>query len=917
MDYVALDLETTGFDPEWDRVIEVGAVAFTPDGVQDRLERLADPGRSVPEAVLQLTGIDPRQLRGAPPSAGVLRELSEFLRGRQPVGHGARIEIGFLAQAGLWPEAAEMLDTLDLARILLPDAASHSLPLLAGELGLRQVRPHRALDDADATRQLLLALRSRAAALDETRKEQILALVAPYPWPVASFFAEALTEAEPLAGDRPPGAPAVTAAGRAREGVPDEPGALADLLAPAGPLAASLPEYEHREGQVQMLLAVAQTMRRGGTLMVEAGTGTGKSLAYLVPALARAVKHGERAVVATHTHTLQEQLLTKDVPALQAWLPWSFESCLLKGRANYVSLRRWRRYLAEPCRDEEELRFKLKVLLWIHETETGDRSELRLHGREEVLWAHIASDPLDCVGVHCRSEDCFVHRAREEAGKADLVIVNHALLLADSQTDGGLLPPYEHLIVDEAHHLEDAATQGLRCEVEGSGVEALLERLATERPGRTGLLAELLGRPRLDTSSEDLAEAERLAVSARARVTELFGSFAEWLRTRAVEQDGRRDDTLRLTPDVRETAEWAQLATSAGDTATALAALDTHLGRAVSLSRDFVDSGEPDQALRELEIVRGRLAECEALLREAFLAPDQRRVYWLGAPGRNGSLSIRSAPLDVGPVLHDQVFAERRSVVLTSASLAVAGSFEFFRSRAGVTHAAESLVVESPFDYLGQALICLPTDLPAPDDDALGPLLSEVVAEVATRLRGRTLALFTSHSQLRDVYDALKQRSDLDELLFLGQGIDGQRRQILETFQTRPHGVLLGTASFWEGVDLPGDLLSCVIIVRLPFPVPSEPIYAARAERLRDPFGQYALPRAALRLKQGFGRLIRRGDDRGAVVVLDSRIVRRDYGRAFLEALPPASRFQGPIAEVGGRVERWIEHRGEGSGEGV
>ncbi|MBO0706098.1 MAG: DEAD/DEAH box helicase, partial [Candidatus Dormibacteraeota bacterium] len=670
-------------------------------------------------------------------------------------------------------------------------------------------------------------------------------------------------------------------------------------------------------GQVQMLLAVAQTMRRGGTLMVEAGTGTGKSLAYLVPALARAVQHGERVVVATHTHTLQEQLLTKDVPALQAWLPWSFEPCLLKGRANYVSLRRWRRYLAEPCREEEELRFKLKVLLWIHETETGDRSELRLQGREEVLWAHIASDPLDCVGVHCRSEDCFVHRAREEAGQADLVIVNHALLLADSQTDGGLLPPYEHLIVDEAHHLEDAATQGLRSEVEGAGVEALLERLATERPGRTGLLAELLGRPRLDTSSQDLADAEGLAVSARARVTDLFASFAEWLRTRAGEQDGRREDTLRLTQDVRETAEWEQLAQSAGDAATALAALDTHLGRAVSLSREFVAGGsgeqprnsieEPDQAVRELEIVRGRLVECESLLREAFLAPDPERVYWLGAPGRNGSLSIRSAPLDVGPVLHDQVFAERRSVVLTSASLAVAGSFEFFRSRTGVTHAAESLAVESPFDYLRQALICLPTDLPGPDDETLEPFLSAIVAEVAGRLGGRTLALFTSHGQLRDVYDALKQRSDLDELLFLGQGVDGQRRQILETFQTRPHGVILGTASFWEGVDLPGDLLSCVVIVRLPFPVPSEPIYAARAERLRDPFAQYALPRAALRLKQGFGRLIRRSDDRGAVVVLDSRIVRRDYGRAFLEALPPASRFQGPIAEVGSRVQRWVE----------
>jgi predicted DnaQ family exonuclease/DinG family helicase len=905
MEYVALDLETTGLDPKWDRVIEVGAVAFTGDRVVDTLERLAHPGRSVPDQVLKLTGIDRQELAEASPWKEVLDRLAEFLRGRQPIGHGARVERGFLAAAGLWPDDLEILDTLDIARILLPDAASHSLPVLATEMGLDQPRPHRALDDADATRQLFLRLRQRAAGLDEGLKEKMLALIAPYGWSIASFFAEALADAPLEPAVRP--APRPRRPKRDGEGPRDDPRALASLLDATGPLARSMAGYEQREGQLQMLLAVAQIMRRGGTLVVEAGTGTGKSLAYLIPAVARAIAHGERVVVATHTHTLQEQLIAKDIPSLSEWLPWDFEACLLKGRGNYISLRRWRHYLVERCQDPEELCFKLKILVWLHQTETGDRSELRLHGREEVFWARIASDPLDCVGIHCRSSDCFVHRAREEAERADVVVVNHALLLADAATAGGLLPEFDHLIVDEAHHLEDAATQGLRTEVEGPGLVALLDRLQSQDGGRSiGLLPQMLSQGRLDASTEALAEAEQLVPRARSLVAELFSRAQEWARAQQRDEE-RREEGLRLTTALRERPDWQGLATLGADVSTGLAALETELRRAVSLSREWLGGEAPDQALRELEIIRGRLMEAGQLIREAFTVPDANRVYWFSL-ARTGTLALRSAPVEVGSLLHEQVFADRRSVVLTSASLAVAGSFDFFCQRSGVGAGAETLIVPSPFDYLRQALVAVPIDVPDPGEDEFNVDLSSVVADVARRLGGRTLALFTSHQQLRDVYDMLKQRGDLDQVLILGQGIDGQRRQVLKAFRETERALLLGTSSFWEGIDLPGSQLSCVIVVRLPFPVPSEPVYAARAERLRDPFAQYALPRAVLRLKQGFGRLIRRGDDRGAVVILDGRVLRRDYGRTFLDALPKASRFVGTAGEVAERVELWVRN---------
>ena len=901
-EYAALDLETTGLDPARDRVIEVGAVAFTPDRITTTLERLVDPGRSVPEIVLRLTGIKPEELRGAASAESALRELADFLHGRQPVGHGARLDVDFLAAAGMWDPSAEILDTLDVARILLPSAASHSLPLLALEMGFTQPRPHRALDDADATRQLLLRLRDEAAALDETLKESMLALVAPYEWAIARFFAEALTAPHPDPG--PVSTEVVDSdRGRSAEPPPDDPTIMAALLGPEGPLAGLLPGYEHREAQLQMLLAVAQIQARGGTLVVEAGTGTGKSLAYLVPSIARAVRHDERVVVSTNTHTLQEQLMGKDLPGLREWLPWDFKACLLKGRSNYVSLRRWRRYLAEPCKDPEELKFKLKVLIWLHTTESGDRSELRLYGREEVMWAQVASDPLDCVGIHCTKEDCYVHRARAEAESANLVVINHALLLADAEVGGGLLPDFDHLVIDEAHHLEEAATRGLRQEVDGPGLLALLERLASPP---AGLLSELQRQPHLGSSDEAFGQAIPMSVAAGERVRELFDLAARWVGARLGDAE-RRDDSVRLTPVLREDEGWPAVRLAAENAVTSLTALDAGLRRAVAGVRDWLGGTEPDQGIRELEIIRGRLEAASRVLDEALLTPDSNRVYWFTLLTRTENLVLRAAPINVGVLLRERVYSDLRSTVFTSATLAVGGNFDYFRSRVGLGPGIEELILPSPFDFLHQALVCLPTDLPSPEHEAFDQEVGEIVASVARRVGGRTLVLFTSHRQLRDVHAALKQRTDLDEVLILGQGIDGQRRQLLKSFEEAERPLLLGTASFWEGIDVPGEKLSCVIMVRLPFPVPTEPVYAARAEQVRDGFAQLALPQAALRLKQGFGRLIRRSTDRGAVVILDNRILGRDYGKAFLEVLPPASRFVGPAAEIAGKVGDWLE----------
>jgi Rad3-related DNA helicase len=562
--------------------------------------------------------------------------------------------------------------------------------------------------------------------------------------------------------------------------------------------------------------------------------------------------------------------------------------------------------LAEPCHDADELRFKLKILVWLHNTESGDRSELRLHGREEVFWARIASDPLDCVGIHCTKEDCYVHRARAEAEAADLVVINHALLLADAEIGGGLLPEFDHLVIDEAHHLEEAATRGLRQEVDGPGLLALLERLGGSGDAQSALLAELRRQPHLGASEEAFADSVPMTAAAVERVRELFSLAVSWVAGHLSEPE-RREDSLRITPLLREEEGWETVRLAGENATTSLAALDAALRRAVGGSREWLGGTEPDQSVRELEIIRGRLQAATRLLGEALVEPDPNRVYWFSLASRSEHLVLRAAPINVGSLLHDRVYSERRSTVFTSATLAVGGSFEYFRSRVGLGPQAEELILPSPFDFLHQALVCLPTDLPAPEHQDFDLGVEQIVAALARRVGGRTLVLFTSHRQLRDVHAALKQRIDLDDVLILAQGIDGQRRQLLKAFEEAERPLLLGTSSFWEGIDVPGERLSCVVMVRLPFPVPTDPVYAARAERVRDAFTQLALPQAALRLKQGFGRLIRRSSDRGAVVILDNRILGRDYGKAFLDVLPPASRFVGPSEEIPGRVGAWLD----------
>ncbi|MHB1939934.1 MAG: helicase C-terminal domain-containing protein [Candidatus Dormibacteria bacterium] len=897
-EYVAFDLETTGLSPRSDRIFEVGAVRFTADGTSAQLTSLADPGIPLPLAIQRLCGLSDHDLAGQPSPAEVVAQLADFARGAVLVGHGVSFDLAFCS-AVLPAEFAQRpaVDTSELARILLPRAPSHSLEQLGRALGLVHDRPHRALSDADTTRLLLWRLVEEMRKLTPGLRARLAAMSAGSGWATGEFMASQLQPVEPGKYDRltvRPPSPAATSG--PHPGGRLDPAEVAADFAEGGVLAAADPSFELREEQQQMAVAVTQAFNREMRLLVEAGTGVGKSLAYLHPAREWAHRTGDRVLISTHTITLQEQLLGKDLPALEAARPLPVRAVVLKGRGNYVSLRRLERWLSSAApgarrRDLDELRFQLRLVVWAEQTETGDRGELRLAGRDPELWEQVGSTVDDCLGPAChnwRDRRCFMARARLEAREADLVIVNHALLLADADSGGSILPESRRLVVDEAHHLEEAATQ------------AQSDRLG---PGRVAAVVDRL--PRFGDAP--LAGWLR---SAREGAQNAFAELRHLLEQRA---DGGDRGALVLDPRLAGDPAWARCARALGRAQSAAQRAAVGLRQAaVAAPLQEMLWPQPDNAARECLLAADSLQSCADFLAFTLAAvagesAASQRVVWAELEAR-GRAVLRSAPYEIGATLAEQLFSRMDTVVLTSATLAVAGSFRYVRDRLGFD-GGEELVLASPFDFLSQALLCIPRGIPPHDDPRHAEVVARLVDEVATDLGGRTLVLFTGYASLREVASRLRPRLQGRGIALLAQGLDGTRNQLLRGFRDHPRTVLMGTSSFWEGIDLPGDLLQCVVIDKLPFPVPSDPIFQARARGRPDSFTQLSLPEAVLRLKQGFGRLVRGRDDRGAVVVCDPRIHQRRYGQSFVEALPRATISDQPVEAVGSLVGEFVRAR--------
>jgi ATP-dependent DNA helicase DinG len=704
-----------------------------------------------------------------------------------------------------------------------------------------------------------------------------------------------------------------------------EPLDLADLesfLSPGGPLSTTHPGFEDRPGQRDMARLVARRYNEGGVGLVEAGTGTGKSLAYLLPAALWALKNGERTVVSTNTINLQEQLVEKDLPLLEEALGCELRWALVKGRGNYVSIRR--AHLAAAASAslfEEDRSGEINALVeWVGSTQDGSLSDLAAPPSEEV-WEEVRSDPDICLKTRCpHFQQCFYQRARRGAAAAEILVVNHHLLFTDlairrvtnNFTQAAVLPPYRHLILDEAHNAEEAATDHLGVEVTRGGLFRLLSRL--DRRGK-GILADireqLAAHPDRGSATELLGRIKDRILpameEARARLEPLLGFLG-----RTCQEEG--SGVVRLggddEVDPRSAVEFVEALDGF------LFSFDRLAGELRGLRERIQGDGSWSEVLegRTLDLfsAQARLEASGQGVRRV-LDPGvegDSLVRWLELRGRGPektrNLALAAAPIEVGPSLREDLFERLDTSILTSATLTTRTGFEYLRARLGLgpgvmegsTLSVEEAVVPSPFDFCLQTILAVPTDLAGPQEagDRFQEETARIVTETALITGGGLFVLFTSHSALRRVAELLRGGEDVPPGPLFVQG-EAPRARLLNQFVESGRGILLGTASFWEGVDVPGEPLRGLIIQKLPFQVPTEPIVQARMEAVLaqggDPFWRYTLPDAALRLKQGFGRLIRTQDDRGAVLVLDDRILTRRYGPYLRQSLPPAPLSKG------------------------
>jgi DNA polymerase-3 subunit epsilon/ATP-dependent DNA helicase DinG len=920
--YVSLDLETTGLDPDRDAIMEIGAVRFGVNGTEASFSKLVDPRKPIPYRIQQLTSITDEDVRGQPMFAEIGADLEEFIGDCAIVGQNPKFDLDFLEQQLIKPRGP-VYDTQELAGLLIPDLLQQNLAAIAAYLGIEFPTKHRALADASAAKSVFLALRERIGALPHALLNEAAKIASITDWAVRFLLQEVLDEQGASSNGyatglvhgalRPPKDPGPPLARASDDAKPVDSEIVIRLLTSSAREA--IEQFEERPEQVEMARAVASSLNNNEDLIVEAGTGVGKSLAYLLPSAMYAAQNDTRVVVSTNTINLQEQLTNKDIPVVQELLGGeeNLRAATLKGRRNYLCLLRWSNLRRSDSLTKDEAKLLVRLLLWLPHTETGDKSELRLSQGEEPVWSRISAQNDACTSAcpFVRDGTCFMSRARRRAEAAHVLVVNHALLLSDIVVGGGVVPEYGHLVIDEAHHLETEATDQFGFAADENAVADYLDAIIARG---SGLIARVRSITRGLASQIDAVRqlglratsVEASVERAREMLPDFFMRLSGFVRQQS-SAPGDYDERLRLNRSMRVQPDWADVEMAWEDAAATLGEVTRSLDGLLDVLQgmDASDLPERDALLAET----GDLIQAGTGFREGIasivLKEDAGTICWLTDARNGGGAGLASAPLRVSEILDQRLFSQKDSVVLTSATLSVEGTFDYLRGTLGLADANDKLL-GSPFDYAGTTAVLVPHDMPEPNQVGYLAALQESLIDLIRATRGRALVLFTSHASLRAAYGKIKGPLEDEGIMVLGHNLDGSPRHLIQTLREHPHAAVLGTASFWEGVDVAGDALSLLVMARLPFSVPSDPVFQARSELYDDPFAQYAVPQAALRFKQGFGRLIRRKTDRGVMVMLDGRIHSKQYGASFLRSLPACTVRQAAMRELPGLVGEWL-----------
>ncbi len=930
---ISLDIETTGLDPQKDAIIEIGAVRFNGQRIEDEWSTLINPGRHIPENITQLTGIDDAMLRNAPHLQDVLQELEAFVGDLPVLGQNVRFDLSFLQKQRVLM-LNEVVDTYEMASVLLPTASRYNLGALGQLLGIPLPASHRALDDARVTHGVYARLMEMAIELPLELLAEIVRLGEPLDWDGNFAFHQALKlraqeqvkakrvrkpqqeeDTGPLFQEQEPGRKGPPP-GPVSEPVGLDPDEVAAIIEYGGPYSQYFEAFEQRPEQVAMLRAVTNSLSQGHHLMVEAGTGVGKSVAYLVPAALFAIQNNTRVVVSTNTINLQDQLIQKDIPDLRAALGLDLRAAVLKGRANYLCPRRLEIMRHHGPDTADEIRVLAKLLVWTAQSASGDRNELNLNRpQEKEAWMKFSAEDEACSTENCAARMggvCPFHRARQAAQNAHILIVNHALLLSDVATGSKVLPEYQYLIIDEGHHLESATTGALSFRMSQNDFERMLREVGGTN---SGVLGHLLSETREVLRPSDYASftqlvhrASEMAFRLDSQAKDFFFGLAEFV---ALQREGRPQGLYayqeRILPHTRTAQGWDNVElgwNTAGDTLRLLVGVIGEIYKGVG---ELYAAGveELEDPLGNLSNLYRRLTEAEISISSMIHEPSNELIYWIEVQPQNKRLTLNHAPLRVGPLIQKYLWHDKDCVILTSATLTAAGDFTYIRNVL-MAEEADELTLGSPFDYESSTLLFVATDIPEPNAPGYENAINRGLVQLCRATGGRALVLFTSYAQLKRTSQAISRPLSQDEIQVFEQGEGASPQALLEAFKSSERAVLLGTRSFWEGVDVPGDTLSTVVITKLPFEVPSDPLVAARSETFEDPFGEYQIPEAILKFRQGFGRLIRSASDRGVVAIFDRRVLTKMYGKLFIASLPICTLRQGTINDLPKLAEKWL-----------
>ena len=929
--FVVCDIETTGLTPSIDKIIEVCLVKLEGGEITGKFHTLVNPGQPLPLKIKRLTGLSDADLIQAPVISKVLPEILDFVGDNAIAGHNILFDLSFLESARGLPLKNQAYDTLELARLVVPGAPGYRLGTLCTEMNIDFNIRHRALDDAVATALLLKKLTQK---LREYNLELLIVLngllqEARSSWhiilsdlikDILKKFPDKKISGIPYWKRKEEKEEKNNITRREyfnqQEKLLLEEDKATALVGRKGILAQTLPGYEYRPEQEAMVGQVTRALNEEKYLLLEAGTGVGKSIAYLVPSVLWGILNKERVLVATHTINLQEQLWFKDIPLLTKMIKKPFRAALVKGRRNYICLRRWFSSL-EGQHQPKEAAFFARALTWLATTKTGDKRELNIVPGEGDFWLTICGEVDGCLGSRCKYQrNCFVNKARKSAEESDLIIANHSLLFSDIKAENRVLPAYGPLIIDEAHHLEESATAQLGRQFSQNALNRWL--------GTTGRFLAKLAEKAPPGEGGKWVKTIKAAQVAKLEATEAARLFFQVLREIAISKSSVRKGgynrvSLRLPcSDIK----YGEFLVCGDKCVNLLRRLLAEITSCIELMELWSVSEEawvgPSRDLAQTRQSGMVLIDDLQFILESR---DENFVYWAELEFTSGGTakycSLTASPINLESLLYERLFKNKSTVVLASATLTVNENFEHYIDRTGLNYIPDERLLRvrfnSPFKYERQALLCVTQDLPVQgtvSEDIYIDKIENGIYKLLKVTQGSTLVLFTSHRILRETYSKLKPKLEALDICLLGHGIDGSRTRIMEEFKSNSRTVLFGASSFWEGVDLPGNALTCVIMVKLPFQSPAVPIMEARLEYLsrqnRDGFRVLSVPQAVIRFKQGFGRLIRSGSDRGCVVILDKRILSKSYGRQFLNSLPLKRHFKGETELVAYKISQWI-----------